>query len=129
MTMDNNNSTESGCVNSSSRAVRDALDVINGKWKLPILMAISGGAIRFGKISKEIPGITDKMLSKELKDLEANLLIERVVIPSFPPTVEYSLTRHGHTLDKVISELSIWGTAHRKEIIKSHEKVKEKHLE
>ncbi|AOM79328.1 winged helix-turn-helix transcriptional regulator [Pedobacter steynii] len=110
------NETPSACAGSSSRAVRDALDVLTGKWKLPILMAISIGAIRFRKIANEIPGITDKMLSKELKDLEINRLIERTVLPTFPPTVEYSLTRHGRTLDKVIAELSAWGAAHRKEV-------------
>ena len=112
-----NSDTLSGnCIDSDVRAVRDALDVLNGKWKLQILMAVSNGAMRFRKIAAEVPGITDRMLSKELKDLEMNRLIERAVLPTFPPTVEYSLTRHGHTLDKVIAELSAWGVLHRKEV-------------
>ncbi|MNK22323.1 putative HTH-type transcriptional regulator YtcD [compost metagenome] len=107
----------SNCSGSSALAVRDALDVLNGKWKLQILMAVSSGAVRFRKIATEVSGITDRMLSKELKELEMNHLIERAVLPSFPPTVEYSLTKHGRTLDKVIAELSAWGTIHRKEIV------------
>ncbi len=97
--------------------VRDALEVLNGRWKLPILIALSFGAKRFKEISRDIPGITDKMLSKELKMLEANQLILRRVFDDFPPVVEYSITKHGESLGKVIEELRIWGMAHRKKII------------
>lgn len=77
-------------------------------------MAVSNGAVRFRKIAEQVSGITDRMLSKELKELEINSLIERAVLPTFPPTVEYSLTNHGRTLDKVIAELPAWGMVHRK---------------
>ncbi len=96
--------------------VRDALEVLNGKWKLPIIISLTFGTKRFKQISKEINGITDKMLSKELKDLEVNLLVKRTVFDTFPPTVEYSITEHGHSLEKVISELRNWGIDHRKKI-------------
>jgi DNA-binding HxlR family transcriptional regulator len=105
------------CMSSSARGVRDALDVLNGKWKLQILMALYKGHMRFRQIAKEVDGITDRMLSKELKELEINHLVIRDVIPSFPPTVEYSLSKHGTSLEKVITELSIWGISHRKEIM------------
>ena len=81
------------------------------------MLALSTGTKRFKQISNEIPNITDKMLSKELKDLEMNKLIERTVIDTFPPTVEYTITEHGETLRKVIQELRNWGLEHRKKII------------
>ena len=97
--------------------VKDALDILRGRWKLPIIVSLLFGAKRFGEISKEINGITDKMLSKELKDLEVNQLVKRTVFDSFPPVVEYSITPHGKSLEKVIGELRNWGVGHRKKII------------
>src|SRR5688500_8962719 len=88
--------------------VRDALEVLNGKWKLPIIISLSFGSKRFGQIAKEINGITDKMLSKELKELEQNQLVLRSVYDTFPPTVEYSITEHGRSLERVINELRVW---------------------
>lgn len=102
----------------SIRAIKDALEVLNGKWKLPILISLlTGDTKRFKQISKDVDGITDRMLSKELKDLEMNQLVKRVVYDSFPPTVEYTITEHGKTLQKVIAELMDWGVFHRKKII------------
>lgn len=67
-------------------------------------------------MATEIQGITDKMLSKELKVLEENKLIKRTVYDSFPPIVEYSITPHGQSLEKLIDELRLWGLQHRKKI-------------
>ena len=97
--------------------VRDALDVLSGNWKLPILITLSSGGKRFKQISREVSGITDKMLSKELKDLEANELILRSVYGTFPPVVEYTLTEYSQSLAGVISSLKDWGLLHRKKII------------
>ena len=98
--------------------VRDALDFISGKWKLPIIISLSFGNKRFKEMATEIQGITDKMLSKELRDLEQNQLVERKVYDSVPVRVEYSLTDYGNSLDKVIMELRNWGVQHRKRIMK-----------
>ena len=98
------------------RPVKDSLEVLNGKWKLQIIGSLSFGNKRFGQISKELNGITDKVLSKELKELEANQLIKRTVYDTFPPTVEYSITDHGKSLRKVIEELKNWGIKHRKKL-------------
>jgi len=98
-------------------AIKDALQVLSGRWKLPIILSLTFGTKRFKQISKELNGITDKVLSKELKELEANQLIKRTVYDSFPPIVEYSITPHGKSLGSVIDELSDWGTMHRKKII------------
>ena len=97
--------------------VRDALDILSGKWKLPILISLSFGNKRFKQIAKEIPKITDKMLSKELRDLEMNQLVKRTVYDAVPVIVEYSMTTYGKSLDKVIEELARWGMQHRKRII------------
>lgn len=97
--------------------VRDALDVLYGRWKLPIIISLKFGSRRFKQIINEIPGLTDKSLSKELKELESNQLITRKVFDSFPPRVEYSITEHGLSLGKVIDELRDWGNEHRKKII------------
>lgn len=99
------------------RPVKDALEVLNGKWKLPIIISLSFGNKRFREMSKEIPKITDRMLSKELRDLEMNKLVKRTVYDSLPVTVEYSLTDYGDSLEKVIDELCKWGTQHRKRIM------------
>ena len=97
--------------------VRDALDILSGKWKLPIIISLSFGAKRFGQIAKEIPNITDKMLSKELRELEMNDLVKRTVHDSYPVVIEYSMTPYGQSLDKVINELREWGLQHRKRIL------------
>ena len=96
--------------------VRDALEILSGKWKLPVIISLSFGTKRFRQISKELGTITDKMLSKELKDLEINHLVKRTVYDTFPPTVEYSITAHGKSLEKVVTELRNWGLAHRKKV-------------
>ncbi|MES2773915.1 MAG: helix-turn-helix domain-containing protein [Bacteroidota bacterium] len=106
----------SECLN-MIRPVKDALDVLNGKWKLQIIITLSFGNKRFSEMAKEIPKITDRMLSKELRDLEMNQLVKRTVYDTLPVTVEYSLTKYGDSLEKVIDELRKWGIQHRKRIM------------
>ncbi|NMD28126.1 MAG: helix-turn-helix transcriptional regulator, partial [Bacteroidetes bacterium] len=96
--------------------VKDALEVLAGKWKLQIIIALTFGKKRFKEIAREIGGISDKMLSKELKEMERHQLIVRTVYDAFPPVVEYELTPHGKTLHKLIDSLRAWGNIHRKKI-------------
>lgn len=96
--------------------VRDALEFLSGKWKLPIIISLMEGNKRFSEMSREIEGITDKMLSKELRDLEANQMVKRTVYNSVPVVVEYSITDYGKSLQKVIMALWKWGVQHRKKI-------------
>ena len=98
-------------------SIKDAIEALEGRWKLLILFSLSSGPKRFKQVSKEVNGITDKTLSKELKTLESHKLINRAVYDTFPPTVEYTITDHGKSLDKVLEELHYWGLAHRKEVI------------
>ena len=105
------------CPLDSLKAVKDALQALNGTWKLPIIISLTTGKKRFKQIAREVEGISDKMLSKELKDLEMNKLVTRTIHATFPPTVEYSITSHTKTLRKVIAALRDWGQIHRNEII------------
>src|SRR5690606_5781439 len=100
------------------RAVQDSMDVLNGKWKIPIISSICYyNKRRFSDILGDIEGISNKMLSKELKELELNRLIKRIVLDTQPVTVQYELTEHGRTLQTIINNLTDWGIKHRKEII------------
>lgn len=98
-------------------SIRDAIEAVEGRWKLLILFSLSEKPKRFNQIAKEVNGITDKTLSKELKNLETNKLVRRDVYDTFPPTVEYSITPHRMSLEKVLDELHFWGLSHRKKII------------
>lgn len=97
--------------------VRDALDVISGKWKLLILISVSSGNSRFREIERSIPSITSKVLSKVLKDLEENLLITRTVYDDYPVVVEYKTTEYATSLSSVIMASRDWGVNHREKII------------
>jgi len=98
-------------------AIKDALEALEGRWKLLILFSLSYGPKRFSQLAKEIHNITDKVLSKELKSLESNKLIHRRVYEKIPATIEYSITEHGKSLGKLIEELHQWGLLHRKVVI------------
>ncbi len=105
----------SACTN-ILRPVRDSLDILNGKWKLPIIIALTFGEKRFTEIAQEVNGITDRMLSKELRDLELNGLIKRNVQDTYPVKVTYALTAHSKTLRPVIDSLKNWGIMHKKKL-------------
>lgn len=99
------------------RSVQDAMDALNGKWKIAIISSICCyGKRRFSDILNDVEGVSNRMLSKELKELETNELVKRTVLATQPITVEYELTEHGNTLQTIISELSEWGIVHRKKI-------------
>jgi DNA-binding HxlR family transcriptional regulator len=100
--------------------IRDTLDIISGKWKLPILGALFMGKKRFKEMEREIPNITARMLSKELKELEMNELVKRTVYSTMPVTVEYEITPYGRTLEKVLNEMMLWGKQHRNRIIRKN---------
>lgn len=99
-------------------AIHDAMDVLSGKWKIYIISSICHyNKRRFSDILNDVVGISNKMLSKELKELETNKLIKRTVLDTHPVTVQYELTKHGLTLQTIINNLTEWGLAHRNEII------------
>ncbi len=100
------------------RAVQDSMDVLNGKWKICIISSICYyNKRRFSDILNDVNGISNKMLSKELKELEINQLIKRTVLDTQPISVQYELTEHGLTLRTIINNLTEWGIEHRKKIM------------
>jgi DNA-binding HxlR family transcriptional regulator len=113
--------TKEECLGSVN-AIRDALFVLNGKWKLPLIFTLLEKSRRFNEIQQAVPGITPKILSKELKDLEENGFVKRSVYPTTPVTVIYEITAYSHTLKSVLSELKTWGTQHRDMIRQSMRK-------
>lgn len=104
--------------------VMDALEVIGGKWKFPILYSLCSGKKRFKDLLGDIGKITPKMLSLELKDLEINGLITRTAIATVPVTVEYEMTEYGLTLKPVLVHIQDWGKKHREKIINESRNTK-----
>lgn len=89
--------------------VEASVEVIGGKWKGVILFHLLGGTRRFNELMRLMPAVTQRMLTRQLRELEADLIIERKVYPEVPPRVEYSLTRFGRTLEPVLRTLQAWG--------------------
>jgi DNA-binding HxlR family transcriptional regulator len=101
------------------QGVKDAQDLLSGKWKMTIVAALyNNGKFRFMDLGRHIEGIAPKVLSKELKDLEMNQLVKRTVLNTMPVTVEYELTAEGKSLNKVVDAMAEWGITYRKSILK-----------
>lgn len=98
-------------------AVHDAMDVLSGKWKISIIAALCYNPKRYSDILRDVKGISGKMLSRELKEMEMNQLVSRTVLDTQPVTVQYELTAYGQKLKSVIESLGAWGAEHRKTII------------
>lgn len=105
------------CPETYMLAVQDTLNVLAGKWKLPIMASLQFGKKRFKDLESEIPKINPRMLSKELKDLEMNGMVTRRVHDTFPVTIEYEFTESGKSFKKVIDTMVEWGVEHRKNIL------------
>ena len=98
---------------SELQAIQDAMHVISGRWKIPIISLLCNGEFRYSELQKGLPKITPRMLSKELKDLEVNELIVRRVHDCLPVKVSYKLAEYGYSLVPLIIELTKWGMQHR----------------
>jgi DNA-binding HxlR family transcriptional regulator len=92
-------------------SVEATLSLIDGKWKGVVLFHLLDGTLRFNEIRRRVPGVTQRMLTTQLRELEADGLIVREVYPQVPPKVEYSLSPHGRTLEPVLVALKSWGDA------------------
>ncbi len=90
------------------------LSIIGGKWKVLIIRELLSGKKRFSQIHKAIKGITQKMLSKQLRELERDGIINRKIYPEIPPRVEYSLTEEGEKLRIVLESMQKWGSRYLK---------------
>lgn len=101
---------ETGC------PVTHCLSLIGGKWKPAILFCIHGGVARFGAMQRAIPAVTKQMLTQQLRELEADGLIDRTIFAEIPPRVEYSLTPRGTSILPVIMAMRDWGQLDRAKI-------------
>lgn len=100
-------------INANHCSVEDALGILVGKWKPIILLHLmEKGTVRFSDLKRSIPGITQKMLTKQLRELENEEIINRVVYPEVPPRVEYSISEYGRTLEDLLHAMHEWGQAH-----------------
>jgi DNA-binding HxlR family transcriptional regulator len=90
-------------------SLKDVLEIIGGKWAMPIIYILSKGKLRFKELERSVEGINTRMLVKELKNMEKNGIINREVFATIPPTVEYSLTDKGKSLLPSIISLHKWG--------------------
>jgi DNA-binding HxlR family transcriptional regulator len=102
--------------NRSLTAVGDALYVIGGKWKLRIIIGLREGDKRFNELQRTVTGISARVLSHELKELELNGFVKRNVYTQMPVIVEYELTEYSNSLNDVLKSLSEWGAMHRDKI-------------
>jgi DNA-binding HxlR family transcriptional regulator len=108
----------------SLAAVEDTLYVIGGKWKLKVIIALrEEGNMRFNELQRTITGISARVLSNELKELEMNGFVKRKVYTSTPVVIEYELTGYSNSLQSVLQAMIEWGTMHRNKI-KSEAKKK-----
>lgn len=93
----------------AAEAVKDALRNIDGRWKLEILFCLFGGGVkRFSELERAIPGVSQKMLTQQLRNLEDDGMVQRTVYPEAPPKVEYALTNWGQSLCPVLDALLNW---------------------
>jgi len=93
--------------------VDDALGILVGKWKpIILLILLQEGTKRFSDLKRSVPGITQKMLTKQLRELEAEDIITRNVYAQVPPKVEYSISEYGRSLEPILMAMHEWGTAH-----------------
>jgi DNA-binding HxlR family transcriptional regulator len=94
--------------------VEVTLAVIGGKWKAQLVFHMSrGGAQRFAELRRKTPGISERVLTRQLRELESDGIVRREVFPEVPPRVEYSLTEYGATLKPVTEAMCTWGKRHR----------------
>lgn len=85
--------------------IESTLSIISGKWKILIIKALSQGPVRYGQLAKEIPQVSAKVLTQQLREMEDDGLVKRVIFAEIPPRVEYSLSRMGASLAPILVEL------------------------
>ena len=96
-------------VSEKTCTLKEVLDIIGGKWAMPMIYILSKGKMRFKELERSVEGINTRMLVKELKNMEVNAIITREVFATVPPTVEYTLTLKGEKLLPSIISLHSWG--------------------
>jgi len=118
-TINTNGNVQEATCEQELAAIIDSLEILGGKWKLRIMRHLNNHAAEtntFKKIQREVEGISSKMLAKELRDLEINLLVSRVVLDTRPVSVSYSITEYGRSVLPVNAVLVQWGLNHRQRL-------------
>ncbi len=108
--MSENNVIETNC------PLSWALSVISGKWKIAIIWLLRNNALRFNELQKNLPNITQKTLTQQLRELERDGMVSRKVYPEVPPKVEYSLTELGRSIKPALVSMCRWGRKYRKAV-------------
>lgn len=98
-------------------SVEASLELIGGKWKGIILYYLLDGKMRFGELKQAVGCVTQRMLTKQLRELEACGLVNRIVYAEVPPRVEYELTKDGESLKPIITALKKWGETHAQRLL------------
>ncbi|MFA0811130.1 winged helix-turn-helix transcriptional regulator [Microbulbifer epialgicus] len=115
--MKNSFDCEFGC------PIEITMAVIGGKWKVAILFHLLNGKLRFMELKKLLPGISQRVLTVQLRELEADKIISRKVFPEVPPRVEYNLTAFGKSLAPTLLEMGKWGEKYAGKVRKLKEKL------
>jgi DNA-binding HxlR family transcriptional regulator len=97
--------------------VEATLGVIGGRWKGAVLFYLASGTKRFGELKRLLPNITQRMLTLQLRELEADGLVRRTVYAEVPPRVEYDLTGWGHSLEPILEEMREWGDRYKRRLV------------
>ena len=98
------------------RAIGAVLDVIADKWTIMVVRALANGPVRFNEMKREIGGVSPRMLTLTLRNMERDGLVTRTIFPTVPSRVDYELTLLGHKLTKPLSELAAWAEVHMPEV-------------
>ena len=105
--------------NAANCPVRDVVDVVGGKWSSLILLLLADGPKRFGAVRRQVPDISQRMLTQTLRDLQRDGYVHREVFPTQPPSVEYSLTDLGHSISLPLVQLVTWAKNNHEEVRKA----------
>lgn len=104
---------ENYCPDYGACPIGSAIALIGGKWKLPVLYNLREQTMRFNELKKALPGVTQKMLTQQLRELERDGLISRTVYAQVPPKVEYALTPIARKLEPILAQMCAWGLEYR----------------
>lgn len=124
--MDTKNQTRHTSYVRPACPVEATLELIGGKWKGIILYYLLGGRLRFSELRRQIGCVTQRMLTKQLRELEETGLVNRIVYAEVPPRVEYELTKEGKSLKPILNSLKKWGENHALDLLENRacDKVK-----
>ncbi|MDR9857176.1 helix-turn-helix domain-containing protein [Paenibacillus sp. VCA1] len=114
--MPSSSKTRKSDISLSNCGYSKVLDIISNKWTALVIYAMEDGVIRYGEMLRRVEGISKKMLTQTVRKLERDGLVARNIIPTVPPSVEYSLTPLGETLLQPMKELRQWGRGHYQEV-------------